>query len=118
MTEKFDYWCIVEIMGHQRYAGRVTEQTVGGAAFVRVDVPESDGRPAFTKLFGAGSIYSISPVAEEIARAVAQELRREPMSIYDLPDEIRERIRKPALGHVPGEHDDEFSDITDLDDEE
>lgn len=113
MTEKFDHWAILEILGHQRYSGRVTEQTVGGAAFVRIDVPESDGCPAFTKLFGAGSIYSITPVSEEIGRALAKELRKAPLSIYELPDEFRERIQKPALSHVPGEHDDEFSDMDD-----
>lgn len=73
MADSFDAWAIVEIMGHQTFAGRVTEQTIGGASFVRVDVPASDGKPAFTKIFGAGSIYCITPVTEEIAkRAVAQ----------------------------------------------
>ena len=38
-VEKFECWAIVEVMGHSRYAGRVTEQAIGGCAFVRVDVP-------------------------------------------------------------------------------
>ena len=33
----FDSWAIVEIFGHQTFAGRVTEQAIGGASFVRVD---------------------------------------------------------------------------------
>lgn len=36
----FDQWAIVDVMGHQRYAGRVTEETLAGAGFIRVDVPE------------------------------------------------------------------------------
>lgn len=38
-THKFESWCIVELFGHQRIAGLVTEQTIGGCNFVRVDVP-------------------------------------------------------------------------------
>lgn len=101
MTEKFEQWCILEIMGHQRYAGLVTEQAIGGASFVRIDIPQVcvDGKtlPAFTKCFGAGSIYCITPVTEEIAHALAKSLRKEPMTVYDLPDEIRERLKTPAI---------------------
>lgn len=28
--QTFDQWCIVEIFGHERIAGRVTEQRIGG----------------------------------------------------------------------------------------
>lgn len=29
-TDKFDSWAIVEIFGHQKFAGRVIEQAIGG----------------------------------------------------------------------------------------
>lgn len=48
--EQDGFWGVVEIMGHQRYAGYVSEQTLGGAALIRVDVPEVSGRAAFSKL--------------------------------------------------------------------
>ena len=48
--QKTGFWAIVEIMGHKRYAGHVSEQVVGGASFVRVDVPEHGECQAFTKL--------------------------------------------------------------------
>lgn len=112
---RFEQWAILEILGHQRFAGLVTEQTVGGSSFVRIDVPVSDGRPAFTKLFGAGSIYCITPVAEDIARAMARELRKEPMSIYDFPEEIRDRLRSaPAITGTCGDQDDDYDDFADL----
>lgn len=53
---KFESWAIVEVMGHSRYAGFVHEQSIGGASFVRVDVPAVEGRPEFTKLLGQSSI--------------------------------------------------------------
>jgi hypothetical protein len=45
-TPSTEQWAIVEIFGHQRIAGRLTEQTIGGCSFVRVDVPalpQADG---------------------------------------------------------------------------
>jgi len=89
-TEKFDSWAIVEIFGHQTFAGRVTEQAIGGASFVRVDVPGVDGPPdgstAYTKLFGAAAIYSITPVSEELARKAVKACHSEPISVYIPPD--------------------------------
>lgn len=92
MTEvaKFEQWCVVEIMGHKRFAGFVSEQSLGGTSFVRVDVPEvttKDGTKlaAFSKLFGAGSIYCLSPCTEETARAFAASLRTEGFSLYEAP---------------------------------
>ena len=91
--QKTDFWGIVEVMGHRRFAGRVTEQVIGGQSFVRIDVPELAGRPAFSKLFGGGAIYCITPVAEDVARALAEAAREEPVSVYDLPEEWRSKLR-------------------------
>lgn len=87
MNEKsFDQWCIVELFGHQRIAGHVTEQTVGGCAFVRVDVPAVGDIPGYTRLFGQGAIYAINPVTEEISRAAAAAYRAVPVSPYEIPE--------------------------------
>jgi hypothetical protein len=115
MADKFEQWCILEIMGHQTYAGMVTEQCIGGASFVRIDVPESDSIPAFSKCFGAASIYCITPVTEEVARMRAKSLRQAPLSVYDLPAEIRQRLAAPAISG-PAEVDDDFDDFDSNDD--
>ena len=78
----FDCWAVVEVMGHNRYAGRVTEQAIGGCAFVRVDVPQIGDRLAFTKLLGQGSIFAITPCSEEAARAAAAQCYELPITIY------------------------------------
>jgi len=77
-----EQWAIVEIFGHQRYAGIVSEHQLGGCNFVRVDVPQIDGEPAFTKLFGQAAIYSITPVAEQIARICAKNFQSRPLTVY------------------------------------
>lgn len=101
-NEKFDSWAIVEVMGHASFAGRVTEQAIGGASFVRVDVPSVDKSPAFTKLFGASAIYSITPVTEELARKAVKACRSEPISVY-IPE--KRQISGPNIASVqPCEH--------------
>lgn len=87
-TAKFNCWCLIELFGHSRIAGRVTEQVIAGAGFVRVDVPELPAvgqckpRTAFTRMFGTGAIYSITPVDEGTACAAAQSMRVEPVDMY------------------------------------
>lgn len=89
--EKFDCWALVEVMGHSRYAGRVTEQAIGGCNFVRVDVPAFEGSPAFTKLLGQSSIFAITPVTEQVAKGMAQQFRNSPVNVYDLPESFRQK---------------------------
>jgi hypothetical protein len=38
-TPTIDGWAVLELMGHRRIAGRITEVTIGGAGFLRIDVP-------------------------------------------------------------------------------
>jgi len=91
-TERFEQWAIVEVMGHSRYAGLVTEQSLGGASFIRVDVPEipgdmtSERRPGFTKLLGAGSIFAITPCTEASARQAAETFRSRQFEIFEMPN--------------------------------
>ncbi len=80
--KRFEEWCVVEVFGHQRYAGRVTEQAIGGCAFVRVDVPAVAGRLAFTKLLGQGSIFAITPCSEEVALQAAARITDRPVTVY------------------------------------
>ena len=82
--EAFDQWAVVDVMGHQRYVGRVTEQVIAGTGFVRVDVPATDKIQAWTKLIGTGSIYAITPVSEEIARAMVVNRQVEPIQAFEL----------------------------------
>ena len=64
--KKFEQWCLVELFGHQQIAGFVTEATIGGCAFVRVDVPKPDGEgDLYTRYFGNGAIYAINPTTKE-----------------------------------------------------
>jgi hypothetical protein len=80
-SEKFEEWAIIEIMGHARYAGLVTEQAIGGTSFVRVDVPEVDGVPGFSKLFGSSAIFSITPTTRELAIDAIKHFGARPITV-------------------------------------
>jgi hypothetical protein len=84
--DSFQQWGQIELFGHQRIAGLVSEQTIGGCAFIRVDVPAVDGASGFTKLFGQGAIYAITFVTEEVARLAAKAYRVAPINPYDIPE--------------------------------
>jgi hypothetical protein len=84
-SEKFDSWALVELFGHQRIVGRVTEATLAGGAFIRVDVPADAEKPAFTRYFGPSAIYGLSPLSEEIALHMIKSTRLEPVHEYQMP---------------------------------
>lgn len=58
----FRHWCIVELFGHSKIAGFCTQENIFGTNMLRVDVPETDTQPAFTKYFGSAAIYAVNPV--------------------------------------------------------
>jgi DNA polymerase-3 subunit epsilon len=96
MSEKFDMQCVVELFGHSRIAGKVTEQAIGGATFIRVDVPKTTKRDGFTRFYGAGAIYSITPVDEQVAAAMAESLEVEPVSEWTLRQAMQTLLAAPA----------------------
>jgi hypothetical protein len=83
-STSFDCFCIVEVMGRKVVAGRVTEQVIAGQGFIRVDVPATADQPAFTQMFGPGSIYAITPTTEEIAKAFVARNVGAPIHPYQL----------------------------------
>ena len=82
MADKFEHWGIVELMGHQRTAGRLSEETIGGANLLRVDVP--DGDTFRTAYYGASAIYAVHITDERIARSAADGMGRRPPYAYEV----------------------------------
>lgn len=99
-TSPAPQFAIVELFGHGRIAGQISEQTFGGAELVRVDVPAVtykdteyvDGQrrertvtiPAHTRSFGARAIYGISWCDEAAAILAAHSIRDRPVTSYAL----------------------------------
>lgn len=117
-----DTWAIVEMFGHKRIAGKVSEHVLGSAVLIRVDVPETivqrrggvpgemTTSPAFTKLLGPSSIYCLTPCSEDVARRAAQEFVR-----WDPPIPVEFQPQLPARATVAEE---DFDNVTDGDDDD
>lgn len=105
MNEKLETWAMVELFGHQKIAGKVTEQVIAGGTFLRVDVPAIDGAQEFTRFYGASAIYALTPTTEEIARRAVSMLQVKPISVYGVMMPERELTAQAGMS------DDEVDDL-------
>ncbi len=80
-------WAVVELMGHVRVAGRLSEEEKFGGKLGRVDVPTDDGG-FVTQYFTASSVYRLTIVSEEAARLVAKNNRVEPVHSWEIPKQL------------------------------
>lgn len=117
--QKFDFWCIVELFGHQKIAGKCTEQNVAGNNMLRVDVPETKKQPAFTRFLNHAAIYAINPVTEEVAISYAERLEVMPIEAYNAREAIkkwdaiaveRQIAESSSESHSPMEPDFDYDD--------
>ena len=83
-TKPAGMWAVVELMGHVRLAGFVTEEERFGAKIGRIDSPTKDGQ-IVTRFFGGGSVYRITAVSEEVARQVALACNPAPIHSWEMP---------------------------------
>lgn len=77
-------WCILELMGHRRLAGRVSEATIAGQSLLRVDVPGPGDQALMTQYYSPSAIYSLTPTTEEVARELARRWTEPPATPFDL----------------------------------
>jgi hypothetical protein len=96
---KFEAWAIVELFGHQRMSGLCTAVDIGGASFVRIDVPDiekPDSPPKLSRLVNPTAIYSITPVTEETARAAAKSCSVAPVTEWDVRELIDREVKRQS----------------------
>jgi len=91
MSEKaFEEWAILELMGHRRLAGLVREVSIGGASFIRIDVPgegpDVQGNESWTatQFYNPAAVYCMTPVSEEMARKIAKRDQPQPVNRWEL----------------------------------
>ena len=91
----FKEWCILELMGHRKLAGLVSEQEIAGHGFLRLDIHTTkryrpDGNEVgddhkSTQFYSPSSVYAITPVTEDTARAFAEGNQPAPVTRWELP---------------------------------
>ena len=70
-SDELHGFVLLELFGHQRIVGLLSQKPVGSEILLRVDVPNltSSGkviREGFTRYFNPKAVYSITPISEEI----------------------------------------------------
>lgn len=129
----FEDYAIVEVFGHQTYAGFVTTEAYGQTVLFRVDVPFLPARerltrgyeyvndravpegstvkepevPGYTKLFGAAAIYALTPCTEEAVKVALERTAHRPLTLVTLGQ--RKVIEASYLDTESGAVDDEAS---------
>ena len=110
----FEGWAVLEIFGHQRYAGYVTTEAFGQAVLFRVDVPpleerertakhyeydgdgtsippgstvKEDAVQGYTKYFGPGAIYAMTPCTQDAAQKAVAAMQTRKVSVVKLAEE-------------------------------
>lgn len=111
-AEAFASWVILELMGHRRLGGYLTEVTIAGQGFLRIDIPEREGHPAVSQLYSPSSVYAMTPCSEDAARRVGEVV--EPLKSWELPRRelapapVREEYDDPDEGYAAGDDEDLF----------
>lgn len=90
MEKTIDFYAIIELMGHQKIAGKVTEQAIAGTNMLRIDVPAIGNQPAFTRYIGGSGIYAINPCSEDVLMAFLKNNMPTPVYVWDVSQMIRE----------------------------
>jgi hypothetical protein len=82
--ERFGHWAVLELLGHVRLGGYITEEPLFGVNMGRIDIPGA-GKTMTTQYFGGSSVYRLTPCTEEVARAVAAQCQPTPIHRWELP---------------------------------
>ena len=82
MSETFDCWAVMELMGHRRLAGKVTEVTVADHGMLKVEIP--DGNPP-VQYYSPSAVYAITPTTEETVADVNRSLLQpQPVQVWEI----------------------------------
>lgn len=124
MEKETRFWAIVELMGHQKIAGELSEFVMGGSSFIRVDVPDTESQPSYTRFLTDKAIYAINPVTELVARFKAEQLQSRPIESWDFQSMMTKQLQLegkmvvPASGNVVTVESVYAPDMNDLDDDD
>jgi hypothetical protein len=104
-NNSFEEWCVLELFGHRRLAGKVTDAVIGGASFIRIDIPAKDGKKT-TQFYSPAAVYAITPTTEELATIIAVNSQPEPVNKWEIRSMLEsgkespyEREGMPELVH-------------------
>jgi hypothetical protein len=114
-------WVIMEIMGHRKIGGRLSEEVLAGTSFLRMDIPKRPEKEAdeqttldwyATQYYGGSSIFSITVVTEKVARQFAYNSQPLPATEWELRLPAPASASASPVGYAADDDDDD-DDIED-----
>jgi hypothetical protein len=91
-SEPQPFYALIELMGHARVVGLVSETKLAGAGFLQVEILDKEGKIAFQRFIAPQAVYQISPIGREMAIELCGRWDQSRIETYDVP-ELREKIR-------------------------
>lgn len=108
-SETFQHWAIVELMGHRRLGGLVTEEERCGTMMLRVDIPPADDdAQTITQYYGGSVIYALTITDEETARAFADQNNQRPIDAWSARRMLRIEDRSEPEREDPDDFEEHF----------
>jgi len=86
MDDKFELTGIVELFGHQKVAGQISEYSIGSSTFIRIDVPDTKLQPKFTRFVNPTAVYSINPTDKTTMQFMADAISAKPIDSWDFQE--------------------------------
>lgn len=96
-----DVYAVVEMMGHRKVVGIISESRFGPGSLIRCDVIDGHGKIDRTEHIGVGSVYCLTEVSKEAAEMSARAYVEKPSFAYTVPQAPRT---------LPGMNDDDDFD--------
>jgi hypothetical protein len=81
--DSFEGWAILELFGHRKLGGRLSQVEIAGQGFIRIDVPDVEADQA-TQFYAPSAVYGITPCTEATARAIAAYQRPQPVTVWEV----------------------------------
>lgn len=69
-------WALVELVGYQQFAGIISDETVDGKPYVKLEVPATKVHKAFDCKFGIESVHRITPIPQQQAEEIIKQRER------------------------------------------
>jgi len=109
--QQFNQWGVLELMGHRRLVGRMTEQDIAGKGFIRIDLfSAGQAEPIVSQFYNPDSVYGIHPTSEEVARAAVIQAPA-PIQRWELPQSTgTPPTEAPQEGDNTGIEDDDLEE--------
>lgn len=100
----FEGWVLLELFGHRKLAGYLTEVEVAGAGMLRLDIPDTNEGIYATQYYNPSAVYGMTPTTEETARRLGAVKFAPPVERWELPS-ATENSRQPYLYETDEEED-------------